>query len=53
MSNKTRSVLKVVAVILVLLSVAINLHWISIPMINGYIFWMVIIGFGLLLISSK
>ncbi len=53
MSNKTRSIIKVIAIILVLLSVTIKLHWISIPTINGYIFWMVIMGFGLVLLSSK
>lgn len=53
MSNKTRSVLKVIAIILVLLAVTIRLGFISIPGINGYNFWMVIIGFGLLLIGSK
>lgn len=53
MSNKTRSILKVIAVLLVIIAVVIHLGWVSIPAINGYIFWFVVIGFGLLLISSK
>jgi hypothetical protein len=53
MSNKTRSILKVVAVILVLIAVMMNFGWIRIPTLNQYQFWYVVIGFGLLLISSK
>jgi hypothetical protein len=53
MSNKTRSVLKGIAVILVLLSVALHLGWVVIPAIGIYKFWMVIMAFGILLISSR
>jgi len=53
MSNKTRSVLRIIAVLLVLLAVLIELHVVSIPAINYMRFWMVVIGFGLMLISSK
>ena len=53
MSNKTRSILKAIAVILVLLAVAMQLNWVVIPAIIGYRFWIVIISFGLLLIASK
>ena len=53
MSNKTRSILKGIAVVLVLLAVVMHLGWILIPAIAGYKFWFVVIGFGLLLISSK
>ncbi len=53
MSNKTRSILKAIAVVLVLVAVAIHLGWISIPAINMYRFWMVILAFGLMLITSK
>lgn len=53
MSNKTRSILKAISVILVLIAVAMHLGWISIPAINVYRFWMVILAFGLMLISSK
>lgn len=53
MSNRTRSVLKVMAVILVLLAVLMRLDVVMIPAINAYQFWFVVIGFGLLLIASK
>lgn len=53
MSNKTRSILKAVAVIAVLICVAMNLRWIVIPALSGYVFWIVIAAFGLLLVSSK
>jgi hypothetical protein len=53
MSNKTRSVLKGIAVVLVLLAVLMHIGTIGIPAISGYRFWIVVISFGLLLISSK
>lgn len=53
MSNRTRSIVKAIAVILVLLSVTMQLGWIIIPSISVYVFWIVIIAFGLLLVSSK
>jgi hypothetical protein len=53
MSNKTRSILKAVAVILVLLAVLMHLNWVVIPAIVVYKFWIVVLAFGLLLIGSK
>lgn len=53
MSNRTRSILKVFAVILVLLAVLMRLDVVIIPAIAAYQFWFVVIGFGLLLIASK
>jgi cell division septal protein FtsQ len=53
MSNKTRSILKAIAVILVLLAVVMQIGWVAIPAISIYRFWMVVLAFGLLLISSK
>jgi cell division septal protein FtsQ len=53
MSNKARSILKVLAVILVLLAVVMQIGWVIIPSISIYKFWFVVIAFGLLLISSK
>jgi hypothetical protein len=50
MSNKTRSILKAISVILVLLAVLMHLGWVVIPAISYYKFWIVVIGFGLLLI---
>lgn len=54
MSNKTRNILKALAVILVLLTVLIHLNFIGIAGITASRnFWIAIIGFGLLLIGSK
>jgi len=53
MSNRTRSILKAIAVIVVLLAVAMQLQWVLIPSISVYKFWLVVIAFGLLLVSSK
>jgi hypothetical protein len=53
MSNKTRSILKAIAVILVLLCVMMQLQWVVIPAIAGYKFWIVVIAFATVLIASK
>jgi hypothetical protein len=53
MSNRTRSILKAIAVILVLLAVVMQLQWVLIPAISIYKFWIVVIAFGVLLITSK
>lgn len=53
MSNRTRSVLKAAAVILVLLAVLMELNVVIIPAIAVYKFWIVVVGFGLMLVSSK
>ncbi|HEX6892869.1 MAG TPA: hypothetical protein VF141_19305 [Chryseolinea sp.] len=53
MSNRTRSILKAVAVVVVLLAVVMQLQWVIIPSISVYKFWLVVIAFGLLLISTK
>jgi len=53
MSNKTRSILKAIAVILVLLAVMMHIGWVAIAVISAYKFWLVVIAFGLLLIGSK
>jgi len=53
MSNKTRSILKAIAVVVVLLCVAMQLQWVIIPAISVYRFWLVVFAFGILLISSK
>jgi hypothetical protein len=53
MSNRTRSVLKGIAVVLALLAVVMQLGWVIIPSISIYKFWFVVIAFGLLLITSK
>ncbi|MEJ7644419.1 MAG: hypothetical protein WKF87_07475 [Chryseolinea sp.] len=53
MSNKARSILKAIAVILVLLAIVMQLQWVIIPSISVYKFWLVVLAFGLMLISSK
>lgn len=53
MSNKTRSLLKAVAVLIVLVAVLIQLDYISIRYVDANRFWLVITGFGLLLIGSR
>ncbi len=53
MSNKTRSILKAIAVILVLLAVLMELKIVIIPAIAIYKFWIVVMGFGLMLVASK
>jgi antibiotic biosynthesis monooxygenase (ABM) superfamily enzyme len=53
MSNKTRSILKAIAVVIVLLCVAMQLQWVIIPSVSVYRFWLVVIAFGIMLISSK
>ena len=53
MSNKMRNVLKAVAVLLVLLAVLMQLQVVIIPALRAYTFWIVVIAFGLMTISSK
>ncbi len=53
MSNKTRSMLKAIAVIVVLVAVLMEVGVFVIPALRGYMFWMVVISFGVLLISSR
>jgi len=53
MSNKTRSILKAIAVILVLLAVLMQLQIVIIPTLVPYKFWIVVIAFGLMLVASK
>ncbi len=53
MSNKTRSILRAFAVVIVLLAVLMELHIIIIPAIAVYKFWIVVVAFGIMLISSK
>ncbi|MFN7705126.1 MAG: hypothetical protein ACK5OS_10935 [Chryseotalea sp.] len=53
MSNKTRSILKITAIVFVLLAVVMRLGYVSIPALHPHLFWMVVIAFALLLIGSK
>jgi hypothetical protein len=53
MNNKMRSLLKVAAVLLVLLAVLMELSMVIIPALAGIRFWMVVVAFGLMLISTR
>ncbi len=53
MSNRTRSIIKAIAVILVLLAVLMDLSIVIIPALSVYKFWIVVIAFGLVIISSR
>ncbi|MEQ9425978.1 MAG: hypothetical protein RJQ09_16250 [Cyclobacteriaceae bacterium] len=53
MDNKTRNVLKMVAVIIVLLMVLMDLNFVVIPMLVAYKFWLVVIAFAMMLIAGK
>jgi len=53
MSNKTRSVLKIIAVVFVAVAVMTHIGWLAVPYIRAYHFWLVVSGFCLLLVSSK
>ena len=53
MSNKTRSIVKGLAVLLVLLAVMMQMQWVVIPALVAYRFWLVVIAFGMVLISSR
>ena len=53
MSNKTRTVIKGISVVLALLTIAMHLHWIIIPALSPYVIWMLVASYGMLLLSSK
>lgn len=53
MNNKTRSILKMTAIIIVALMVLMHLNIVAIPAIAVYSFWLMVIAFCLLLISSR
>ncbi|HEY9044345.1 MAG TPA: hypothetical protein VIN08_00530 [Ohtaekwangia sp.] len=53
MSNKTRNILKITAIILVVITLLMQFHLIVIPAIVGYKYWIAVVAFGLLLIASK
>lgn len=53
MSNKTRAFLKILAICLVILAVLMHLEIVIIPTLSSMRFWMVVIGFSLVVISSR
>ncbi len=53
MSNRTRSVIKLIAVLIVLFLVLGELSIVIIPAVAPYKFWLMVIAFMMVLISSK
>ena len=53
MSRRTRFILRFIAILLVLIAVLIELGTVRIDFLVGYKFWMTVLGFGILLISSR
>lgn len=53
MNNKLRSALRIVAILLVLLAVLMQLEVVIIPALLAIKFWMVVVAFCLMVISSK
>lgn len=53
MSRRTRFIIKFIAILLVLVAVLIDLGTLHIAAIAPYKFWMTVLGFGLLLVSSR
>lgn len=53
MSKKTISIIKIIALVLAGLAILMHLQIIIIPAILGYKFWMVVVAFGLALLTSK
>jgi hypothetical protein len=53
MSQKTRAILKVLAIVLVLLTVLMQFDVVIIPALRPFTYWIVVAAFGLLLGSSK
>ena len=52
MSQKTKLILKIVAILTVLIAIGMQLQFVIIPAISVYKFWLVVIGFILLLIAK-
>jgi hypothetical protein len=53
MSNKTRALLKGASIIIAILAILIELEFISVPVLNPHIIWMMVISYGILLVSSR
>ena len=53
MNRKTRSILRAIAVLLVLLAVLMELDIAVIPALLSLKFWMVVIAFGVMLVTAR
>ncbi|MEO9802758.1 MAG: hypothetical protein ABJF04_05905 [Reichenbachiella sp.] len=52
MSSSTKSTLKLIAIVIVLLMVAMQLNFIIIPFLAAYKFWLMVIAAVLLLLAG-
>ena len=52
MNAKTKSALKMIAILIVILMVLMQLNIVVIPMLVPYSFWLMVIAFAMLWISS-
>jgi len=53
MSNKTRNIIKVVALVIVGVCLLMELNIVNIPSLHPHKFWLMTIAFAMVLISSK
>lgn len=53
MSRKTRSLIKTVAILIVLVSVLLELDVLNLSIIEPYKYWMTVLGFGMVLLASR
>ena len=53
MDKRTRSILKTIAILLVLVAVLVDLDVLVLNAIEPYKFWMTVLGFGVLLLASR
>lgn len=53
MNTKTRSLLKTLAILLVLAAVLLEMDILNLAFAEPYKFWMSVLGFGVLLLVSK
>ena len=53
MSNKTRALLKGASIIIAIPVILMELGFISIPVLDPHKIWIMVISYGILLVSSK
>jgi len=53
MSRKSRNLIKLVAIIIILVLVFMELDIIAIPALAAYQFWLSVVAFGMVLVASR
>ena len=53
MSRRNRSLIKFVAILVVLVSVLLEMNVLNLNFLEPYKYWMSVLGFGMLLLVSK